>query len=62
MRASGHHHGIGGARRTDARSVHGHPPGVEMAQIQPEYWAFLVGQAIEPEKRTLGERSKRTSD
>jgi len=28
----------------------------EMARIQPDYWAFLIGEAIEPEKRTPGSR------
>ena len=34
----------------------------EMARIQPDYWAFLVRQAIQPERRTRGSRSHQAAE
>jgi len=34
----------------------------EMARIQPDYWSFLVGPAIQPEKKTSGSRFNRAAE
>ena len=34
----------------------------EMTRIQPDYWAFLIRQAIRPEKTPAGSRSRRTDE
>ncbi|MGO8903814.1 MAG: hypothetical protein ACLQU5_36555 [Isosphaeraceae bacterium] len=34
----------------------------EMARIQPDYWSFLVAQALQPEKRTPGSRFHRAAE
>jgi hypothetical protein len=34
----------------------------EMARIQPEYWTFLVGQALQPEQKNSGSRFNRATE
>jgi hypothetical protein len=34
----------------------------EMARIKPDYWTFLVGQAIQPEQKTSGSRFNRAAE
>jgi len=33
-----------------------------MARINPDYWSFLVGQAILPERKTSGSRLRATGE
>ena len=33
-----------------------------MARIKPDYWTFLVGQAIQPEQKTSGFRFNRAAE